>query len=179
MDMMEINNIRYYILITTFLSFLAFFSTVEAKQLPSPQYVYHLSSIIIKDYEKLYLKPKRDIDGKYILGYGDKKCAIKYKKYKSISMYQAETCLKEEISRIYNHIHSIFPCLRYNQTIALIVLEYNVGKSAFRKSKLVQAIKKKQYKNIKKEWLSFYNHKHKGQSGLKKRREFEYQLFIS
>ena len=134
----------------------------------------------IKKYEGLELKPYKCPAGKWTIGYGH---VTTPEKYSVITKEIAEQLLLEDIKIAENVIKSsVCVYLNQQQFDALVSLVYNVGNKAFLKSKGLDFLNKKDFKNTVIEFFSkekgFVNIKGKQNQGLINRRQDEWNLFL-
>ena len=135
---------------------------------------------LIKKYEGLSLKPYKCAAGYPTIGYGSRF----YEDGKEVKMSdpwitkeQAEALLRDYV--IKNILPKISPLgLTNNQETALISLLYNIGWTAFSKSKCYKAIKAKDWATALKNW-DWYSGGGKVLNGLIKRRAEEIGLFFT
>lgn len=88
---------------------------------------------IIRNQEgKVFLDISIDNDNSKILGYSSKKCYNKYKRH--ITIFEAENCLHDEVTVIYNKLlkEQLKYIRHYTNYIPIISLIYNVGENGFR-----------------------------------------------
>ena len=133
---------------------------------------------LIKKYEGCSLKAYKCPAGVWTIGYGTTvyPSGIKVKEGDKISKEQAEAFLNDYITKeIMPHIKDLK--LKDNQKIALISLIYNIGWSAFAKSKCYKAIKEKDLCTAYQEW-TWVKGGGKVLLGLVKRRAEEKYLFF-
>lgn len=135
---------------------------------------------LIKKYEGLLLKPYKCAAGYPTIGYGSRF----YEDGEEVKMSdpwitkkQAEALLRDYV--IKNILPKISPLgLTNNQETALISLLYNIGWTAFAKSKCYKAIKAKDWATALKNW-DWYSGDGKVLNGLIKRRAEEIGLFFT
>lgn len=134
---------------------------------------------LIKKYEGLSLKPYRCPAGYPTIGYGLRFYPDGREVKMSdepISLDKAEAYLRDYIIRnVVPKIENLDPTP--SQTEALVSLIYNIGWSAFAKSKCYKAIKAKDYGTAFKEW-DWITANGKPLKGLIKRRAEEKYLFF-
>lgn len=134
---------------------------------------------LVKKYEGLSLKPYRCPAGYPTIGYGLRfypdGTEVKMSD-EPVSLEKAEAYLRDYVIRnIIPKIEDLDPTP--SQTEALVSLIYNIGWSAFAKSKCYKAIKDKDYGTAFKEW-DWITAKGKVLKGLIKRRAEEKYLFF-
>ena len=131
---------------------------------------------LIKKYEGCYLSSYKCPAGVWTIGYGTTYInGLPVCEGMSISKDRAETLLDEWIkNEVMPYISDLN--LKGKQLEAIISLVYNVGGSAFKKSKLRQAILNKDYETVCREWDFGFKSNLKG---IYKRRVEELFLFIS
>lgn len=134
---------------------------------------------LIKKYEGISLKPYRCPAGVWTIGYGTTKypdgTPVKSTDAQ-ITLDKAEALLRDYVIReILPKIESLNPTP--SQSEALISLIYNIGWSAFSKSKCYAALKAKKYDVAMKEW-DWCQGGGKALNGLIKRRAEEHYLYF-
>lgn len=133
---------------------------------------------LCKKYEGCCLKAYRCPAGVITIGYGSTKHpdGTPIKEGEEITLETAESYLNSYImNKIMPHIKDLV--LTENQQIALISLIYNIGWTAFSKSKCYKAIKEKDWCTAYQEW-TWIKAAGKPLLGLVKRRAEEKYLFF-
>jgi len=147
--------------------------------------------IVLKHYEGLRLKPYNDQNGREIkdwckgatIGYGHLIAKDDWDKYKNgISAEQAndifdsDLLLREKV--VTNLVH--VP-LKTNEFDALVILQYNIGENALRKSSLLKMINspgiKTSYDSLESAWKAWNKSGGSIMGGLIKRRQAEWDIF--
>lgn len=137
---------------------------------------------LIKQFEGFGPKPYKCPAGYPTIGYGHviKKNEI----FKQLSEEQATQLLQKDLKEYEDGVDNLVKVkLTQNQFDALVSLVYNIGMTAFSKSTLLKLLNSNDYENASKEILKWnkitVRGKKKISSGLSKRRQSEYSLFIS
>ena len=136
---------------------------------------------LIKKHESFREKPYVDDAGKLTVGYGTRLAYAPELKNKKISDEVATSFLKKKIdSDVLPTIKKgVKVKLNQNQLNALASLVYNIGKTQFLNSQLLNDLNSKNIDGIKKNWEEFKVGGGKVLPGLVKRRADEIKLFFT
>ena len=138
---------------------------------------YHLAIEHIKEYEGLRLFPYQiPGDSFSYIGYGHQ--IRNFESFEYISEQEADSILINDLIHRIIYISNKYT-VTGNQALALAMLIYNVSPSSVHNSKLgVQLLTYKDEDTIRESWLSFCRYNNEMHPMLKKRREFEINLYF-
>lgn len=135
-----------------------------------------IDTTLIERFEGFRSKPYLCPAGKATIGYG----TTFYENGKSVTLDDPEITREraKELVHWYCETYIKYPDgLNINQQSAVCSLIYNIGQSAFDKSKLKKAIENKSWFDVKREW-TWYKANGKILPGLVLRRQAELELFF-
>ncbi|EGT3049534.1 glycoside hydrolase family protein [Campylobacter coli] len=145
---------------------------------------------LLKNIEKLRLKPYNDQNGKEItsyvkgatIGYGHLIGQNEWDLYKNgITLQEADKLFKSDLLPFENAVkNSINSSLAQNEFDALVILCFNIGIDNFKNSSVAKIIngEKTGYKTLKEAWMAWNKSQNKVMQGLINRRNAEYKLYI-
>ncbi|ECQ6156943.1 glycoside hydrolase family protein, partial [Campylobacter jejuni] len=144
---------------------------------------------LLKNIEKLRLKPYNDQNGKEItsyvkgatIGYGHLIGQNEWDLYKNgITLQEADKLFKSDLLPFENAVkNSINSSLAQNEFDALVILCFNIGIDNFKNSFVAKIIngEKTGYKTLKEAWMAWNKSQNKVMQGLINRRNAEYKLY--
>ncbi|XAK45913.1 lysozyme [Campylobacter coli] len=144
---------------------------------------------LLKNIEKLRLKPYNDQNGKEItsyvkgatIGYGHLIGQNEWDLYKNgITLQEADKLFKSDLLPFENAVkNSINSSLAQNEFDALVILCFNIGIDNFKNSSVAKIIngEKTGYKTLKEAWMAWNKSQNKVMQGLINRRNAEYKLY--
>ncbi|EDM0701388.1 lysozyme [Campylobacter jejuni] len=145
---------------------------------------------LLKNIEKLRLKPYNDQNGKEItsyvkgatIGYGHLIGQNEWDLYKNgITLQEADKLFKSDLLPFENAVkNSINSSLAQNEFDDLVILCFNIGIDNFKNSSVAKIIngEKTGYKTLKEAWMAWNKSQNKVMQGLINRRNAEYKLYI-
>ena len=132
---------------------------------------------LIKKFEGCSLFSYKCPAGVWTIGYGHTGSNVH--QGLKISQIEAEKFLKIDLIVHSNNVSKLVKVpLSQNQFDALVSLEYNIGYGNFSKSTLLKLLNSKNYKGAAEQFKMWKMSRGKILSGLVKRRQAEYELFI-
>lgn len=168
-------------------------NNISSSENNAQEKITHLSNDgqnLLKNIEKLRLKPYNDQNGKEItsyvkgatIGYGHLIGQNEWDLYKNgITLQEADKLFKSDLLPFENAVkNSINSSLAQNEFDALVILCFNIGIDNFKNSSVAKIIngEKTGYKTLKEAWMAWNKSQNKVMQGLINRRNAEYKLYI-
>ncbi|EOH7148847.1 lysozyme, partial [Campylobacter coli] len=167
-------------------------NNISSSENNAQEKITHLSNDgqnLLKNIEKLRLKPYNDQNGKEItsyvkgatIGYGHLIGQNEWDLYKNgITLQEADKLFKSDLLPFENAVkNSINSSLAQNEFDALVILCFNIGIDNFKNSSVAKIIngEKTGYKTLKEAWMAWNKSQNKVMQGLINRRNAEYKLY--
>lgn len=132
---------------------------------------------LIKHYEGLRLKAYQCAAGVWTIGYGH---TAKVKKSDTITEYEADRLLQEDVKESYNVVNSVVKVpMTQGQFDAMTSFVFNLGSGAFKASTLLKKVNREDYVGASQEFSRWVFAGNKKLPGLVKRREAERIMFLT
>ncbi len=146
---------------------------------------------LLKSIEELAEQPYDDQTGKDItswvkgatIGYGHLIAKGDWSKYKNgITKAQAETLFKNDLAPFVSKVKSVITArVTQNEFDAMVILIFNIGKSAFASSSVAKLVNNPgavtAYANLEKAWMAWNKSQGKYSKGLVNRRKAEWKIY--
>ncbi|XAK36801.1 lysozyme [Campylobacter coli] len=167
-------------------------NNISSSENNAQEKITHLSNDgqnLLKNIEKLRLKPYNDQNGKEItsyvkgatIGYGHLIGQNEWDLYKNgITLQEADKLFKSDLLPFENAVkNSINSSLAQNEFDALVILCFNIGIDNFKNSSVAKIIngEKTGCKTLKEAWMAWNKSQNKVMQGLINRRNAEYKLY--